>query len=169
MADARCYASRMDGGACFDPTGRYRYRVWRSWEPALPTVTFIMLNPSTADASHDDPTIRRCLSFARSWGFGRLDVVNLCAYRATSPAVLLAADDPFGPENGQHLLAALTNADLVVAAWGNHGRVFTPPPFGRAVHHLGLTKLAQPRHPLYVHGETRPLAWMGRHSHVQIS
>jgi len=159
----------VNSGACFDPTGAYRYHLWREWEPARPTVTFVMLNPSTADAHLDDPTIRRCVSFARSWGFGRLDVVNLCAYRATSPAVLLVAEEPFGPENGQHLLAALANADLVIAAWGNHGRAFTPPPFERAVHHLGLTKLGQPRHPLYVRGETRPVAWMDRQGDVETS
>ena len=75
----------MDSGACFDSTGAYRYRLWREWDVSKPSVTFVMLNPSTAGAKDDDPTIRRCLSFARSWGFGRLEVVNLCAYRATSP------------------------------------------------------------------------------------
>ncbi|MEP7214721.1 MAG: DUF1643 domain-containing protein [Anaerolineaceae bacterium] len=159
----------MNGGACFDPSGAYRYRLWREWDPALPGVTFVMLNPSSADAEHDDPTIRRCMSFARSWGFGRLDVVNLCAYRAASPRALLAAEDPFGPENGLHLRAAGADADLVVAGWGNQGRVFTRPPFARAVHHLGLTKLGQPRHPLYVRGETRPIAWTDRQRDTQTS
>ncbi|MEP6871676.1 MAG: DUF1643 domain-containing protein [Anaerolineaceae bacterium] len=157
----------MEGGACFDSSGAYRYRLWRAWEPALPIVTFVMLNPSSADAERDDPTIRRCIGFARSWGFGRLQTVNLCAYRATSPRALLASDDPFGPENEQHLLAALANADLVIAAWGNHGRSFTPPTFDQNVHHLGLTTLGQPRHPLYVRGETRLVPWITGQSEAQ--
>ena len=157
----------MEGGACFDSSGAYRYRLWRAWEPALPIVTFVMLNPSSADAERDDPTIRRCIGFARGWGFGRLNVVNLCAYRALTPKELLAAEDPFGPDNGSHLQTAVANADLVVAAWGNHGRKLTSPTFARPLHHLGLTKLGQPRHPLYVRGETRPVAWTDRQSEAQ--
>lgn len=149
----------MDSGACFDSTGVYRYRLWREWDVSKPSVTFVMLNPSTAGAKDDDPTIRRCLSFARSWGFGRLEVVNLCAYRATSPKALLAADEPVGRDNGVHFRAAVENASLVVAAWGNHGRNLARPAFGRPVYNLGLTKLAQPRHPLYVLGTTRPMVW----------
>ena len=149
----------MDSGACFDSIGAYRYRLWREWDVSKPSVTFVMLNPSTADAKDDDPTIRRCLSFACSWGFGRLEVVNLCAYRATSPKALLAADEPVGRDNGVHFRAAVENASLVVAAWGNHGRNLVRPAFGRPVYNLGLTKLAQPRHPLYVLGTTRPMGW----------
>ena len=149
----------MDSGACFDSTGVYRYRLWREWDVSKPSVTFVMLNPSTADAKDDDPTIRRCLSFACIWGFGRLEVVNLCAYRATDPRWLFAAKDPVGPENAAYLRAATENAAMIVAAWGNHGCGLNWPLFRGCVHNLGLTKLGQPRHPLRILAETQPLAW----------
>ncbi|TMF61888.1 MAG: DUF1643 domain-containing protein, partial [Chloroflexi bacterium] len=68
-------------GATFSADRRYRYRLWRRWDGARPVVAFVMLNPSTADARRDDPTIRRCIGFAKSWGFGGVEVVNLFAYR----------------------------------------------------------------------------------------
>lgn len=75
--------------------GAYRYRLWRCWQPTLGSVLWIMLNPSTATEAEDDPTIRRCVSFADTWGFGGIDVVNLFAYRATSPLVMMSAKDPW--------------------------------------------------------------------------
>ena len=86
-------------GADFDPTGVYRYSLWREWDARAPAVAFVMLNPSTADAGKDDPTIRRCASFARSWGYGSLEVVNLFAYRASEPKRLRQTPDPIGPAN----------------------------------------------------------------------
>ena len=151
----------MLGGATFDSTGAYRYHLWREWDSALPPVTFVMLNPSTADAGHDDPTIRRCVGFAQSWGYGRLEVVNLFAYRATSPRELFAADDPVGPENEAWLRSA-TNAREVVVAWGDYGRasrgtlVWIAAPAPRC---LGLTALGQPRHPLYLPKDRTPQPW----------
>ena len=72
-------------GAVIDPTGLYRYSLWREWNPDAAQITFIMLNPSRADATNDDPTIRRCINFASSWGYGYLEVVNLFAYRTSHP------------------------------------------------------------------------------------
>lgn len=120
-------------------------------------VTFVMLNPSTADAVADDPTIRRCIGFAQAWGFGALEVVNLYAYRATRPAELFAADDPVGPRNNRFVRAAARSAALVVAAWGVYGRrhgrdaavLATLRRIG-PVHCLGMTLGGQPRHPLFV-------------------
>ncbi len=149
----------MEGRACFDSSGAYRYRLWREWDAALPCVVFVMLNPSTADGEGDDPTVRRCIGFARSWGFGRLEVVNLCAYRATTPSDLFGADDPVGRDNGAHLKTAVDGASLIVVAWGNNARNLATPRFDGA-HHIGLTKLGQPRHPLYVSGCTRPTQWL---------
>ncbi|MGH3977119.1 MAG: DUF1643 domain-containing protein, partial [Pseudonocardiaceae bacterium] len=107
--------------------GRYRYQLTRTWDPGQQRATFIMLNPSTADAADDDPTIRRCTSYARSWGLGGLMVVNLYAYRATDPADLWKVDDPVGPDNDDHLravLAAATDVGApVVAAWGANARL----------------------------------------------
>lgn len=133
----------------------YRYRLTRSWGPGK-TVAFIMLNPSTATAEVDDPTIRRCVGFARAWGYDTLEVVNLFARRATDPGVLYEVEDPVGPENDRHLLEVCSNARLVVAAWGVHGafktrgaRVLDLLKLTR-VCHLGLTKEGHPRHPLYL-------------------
>ena len=86
----------MHTGAEFDATGCYRYLLWRSWDGQAPRVGFVMLNPSRADAAVNDPTIRRCLGFARTWGFGAMDVVNLFAYCTAQPAVLRQVNDPIG-------------------------------------------------------------------------
>ncbi len=148
----------MIGGATFDATGAYRYHLWREWDPDLPPVTFVMLNPSTADATRDDPTIRRCIGFARSWGYGRLEVVNLFAFRAASPGELFAAGDPTGPENAWWLSRA--NRTDIVVAWGNHGRRAAGgvrEAVARArTWCMGLTALGQPVHPLYVPGSRQP-------------
>src|SRR5438128_11131670 len=108
------------GGATFSRDRRYRYRLWRRWDRSRAVVAFVMLSPSTADAMHDDPTIRRCVGFARAWGCGGVDVVNLFALRATDPRALRKAADPIGPANERHLRRAVRAAGLVVLAWGAH-------------------------------------------------
>ena len=158
----QCYARSLDGGACFDGSGAYRYRLWREWDRTLPAVTFVMLNPSAAGAETNDPTIRRCIGFARSWGFGRIEVVNLCGFRASSPRALSAANDPQGAENRSHLETAVEQADFLVAAWGNQGRRIPRPPMGEKTYHLGLTRLGEPRHPLYLRAETTPSPWIAQ-------
>ena len=104
------------GGATFSRDRRYRYRLWRRWDRSRAVVAFVMLNPSTADAMHDDPTIRRCVGFARAWGFGGVDVVNLFALRATDTRALRKAADPIGPANDRHLRRAVRSAGLIVLA-----------------------------------------------------
>jgi hypothetical protein len=148
----------MKTGAILDPTGIYRYLLWREWEPGGRRIAFVMLNPSTADATTNDPTIRRCIGFARSWGFGALDVVNLFAYRATYPLELRNAADPVGPENDQYILDASKRADVVLLAWGNHGtlldrdrEVLRLLSGRRDLLCLNVTNAGQPRHPLYAH------------------
>lgn len=152
--------------AVLSESGRYRYALTRTWAPAAGAVCFVMLNPSTADASEDDPTIRRCIGFARAWGFGRLEVVNLFAWRATDPAALRGVADPVGPENDGHIMRAARGAKLVIAAWGAHGALLERGEEVRAmlarrfvVHHLGLTKEGHPRHPLYLRADLQPEAW----------
>ncbi len=150
--------------ATFDSTSQYRYRLGRFWNAALPRVTFVMLNPSTADHRQDDPTIRRCIGFARDWGFGSLVVVNLFAFRTPSPARLARAPAPVGPDNDRALRRARGESALVVAAWGNHGRLRDRDREVRALLDdravcLGMTKLGQPRHPLYVRRDARPTRW----------
>ena len=117
----------MQRSADFSPCGRYRYALHRAWTSGgkVPArrdrVLIVALNPSTADAQQDDPTIRRCIAFAQAWGFRALCVANLFAWRATRPDDLKAAIDPVGPDNDAWLRRESRRAALVVAAWGVHG------------------------------------------------
>lgn len=148
--------STMHRPADISACGRYRYLLGRRWADG-PRATFIMLNPSTADAEQDDPTIRRCIGYARAWGMGALQVVNLYALRATDPAELWRAQDPIGPDNDITLVAcALAHRPApLIAAWGAHARpdrvaaVLALPGMDRLTA-LGVTKAGQPRHPLYL-------------------
>lgn len=154
----------------------YRYTLWRHWG-SLPGdddlftgrenglhrdqyVQFIGLNPSTADEQKDDPTIRRCIQFAKDWGYGSFCMTNLFAYRATVPADMTKQQDPVGVDNDKWLQEIAKGAGLIVAAWGTLGghrkrdirvRELIP-----NLHCLGLTAGNHPRHPLYVAGDTRP-------------
>ncbi len=130
--------------------------------PRGPLVLFIDLNPSTADETNDDPTITRCVNFARAWGFGGLVMANLFAYRATDPQKLSQCPDPVGPENNRSLLKLQEEASLVVAAWGNHGTLFDR---GSEVlkllkepHCLEMSLSGQPKHPLYLKSDLKPRA-----------
>ncbi len=154
--------SRM--GAEFDATGAYRYSLWRECDTRAPAVAFVMLNPSTADAERDDPTIRRCANLARSWGYGSLEVVNLFAYRASEPKRLRETRDPIGPANDDYLVDAADRTRVVIVAWGVHGGLMDRDLeafrllAGRGdIHCLGFTKAGHPRHPLYVRRETVPV------------
>lgn len=151
-----------EGAAVLSGCGRYRYLLTRRWADD-PAVTFVMLNPSTADATTDDPTIRRCIGFAKSWGYGSLNVVNLFAFRATDPRDLLAATDPVGPRNDAFLHDYLP---VSVAAWGAHklavarARQVMQAFAGRPLLWcLGVTKDGHPRHPLYVRADAPLIPW----------
>ena len=114
---------------------------------------FIMLNPSTADASADDPTIRRCIGFAHDWGYGGVRVGNLFAWRTPYPAVLRSVSDPIGRDNDGALRQLAAGAALVVAAWGVHGTLHERAQafcqqFPHALHALGITQSGEPAHPL---------------------
>lgn len=154
----------MNGQAVISACGRYRYSLQRRWRDDGRTMAFVMLNPSTADALVDDPTIRRCIGFAQREGCGGIHVVNAFAFRATDPRDLLAADDPVGPENDDAIVAAVRSCDVVVAAWG----AGAPRPLRaridqvhrallevrrRPVQCLGVTAAGAPRHPLFVRAD----------------
>jgi hypothetical protein len=147
-------------GAEFSPCRRYRYVLWRTWDPAAATVNFTCLNPSTADEQIDDRTIGRFIGFARDWGYGGLVMTNLFAFRATKPADMRAAVDPVGPDNDAWLVKVAGCAGLVVAAWGNDGSHLRRDEQVRwmlpALHCLRLTKTGQSGHPLYVRGDVTP-------------
>lgn len=136
---------------------KYRYLLRRDYsgvgrDQAL-TCLFVMLNPSTADAEHDDPTIRRCKSFAQREAYSALEVVNLYAFRSTDPKQLWQEFDPIGPENDQYIREAIARAGLVVAAWGSHAKRMRAKAIERLMpgaFALGFTKKGSPKHPLYI-------------------
>jgi hypothetical protein len=139
----------------------YRYLLYRTWNSIGPQITWIMLNPSTADATADDPTIRRCIHFSREWGFGSLSVVNLFAYRAVSVRDMQAASDPIGPENDTYLLQACKQTSCLLVAWGRDGQYHGRDQEvckkllaqGFRLFCLGTNQDGSPKHPLYVRKE----------------
>lgn len=151
----------MESGSLFDVSGKYRYSLWRAWSAYHPRIAFVLLNPSIADEERNDPTIRRCIGFARAWKFGSVEVVNLFAYRATNAKELLKVDDPVGEENNYYLVQAVERCATVVVGWGTRenllGRdrqVLSLLVSKKDVYCLGITKDGQPRHPLYVKGDS---------------
>jgi hypothetical protein len=152
-------------GAEISSCEKYRYWLDRRWVKAqepLRTVMFIGLNPSTADDFDDDPTIRRCVRFAKDWGFNHLLMMNLFAFRATDPKQMSLCSDPVGPQNDDMLKLYSGKVSLIVAAWGVSGACN-----GRDIevlkmlsdfniHALKLTKHGQPSHPLYLSKDLKP-------------
>jgi hypothetical protein len=151
--------------ATLSDCGLYRYDLLRSWAVG-PHVTFVMMNPSTADAEDDDPTIRRCVGFAKSWGFAGLVVVNLYAFRATEVSDLWEAADPVGPKNDLHI-EAHAFCGMTVAAWGAKRRaarraagvVARLTAKGRKLYAIRETKSGWPEHPLFLPAHLKPFAW----------
>lgn len=149
--------------AVLSDCGTYRYLLTRTWDETQPAVGFIMLNPSTADANEDDPTIRRCVGFAKAWGYGGIKVRNLYALRSTDPKALRSHADPHGPDNYKYVEAAVDDA-LTICAWGanadpidSRGLIDALLGWGGKPHHLGLTKGGFPKHPLYLRADTTPI------------
>jgi hypothetical protein len=164
----------------------YRFTLWRSWgqpkelpygrmgkdgfEPvpikgAAEFVMFIGLNPSTADESKNDPTIRRCIAFAKRWGYGAMCMTNLFAYRATLPKDMMAFSEPIGMDNGPHLISVARYASVVVACWGKHGRhndrdanvicLFEMSGLASKISCLSVNTDGTPKHPLYLRADTK--------------
>jgi hypothetical protein len=153
----------IERGACMSTCGTYRYALWRVWDRRRPRITWVMLNPSTACGTMDDPTTRRCIRFSAAWGAGGLTVANLFAARTTDPALLADFDDPVGPLNDIYLRNALAAENMyVVCAWGAQAWVADRAAVVRCLIHttgksaycLGTTKEGHPRHPLYVAAST---------------
>jgi hypothetical protein len=150
----------MKANATLSKCRKYRYALWRTWDDSKSYAMFIGLNPSTADETTDDPTIRRCITFARTWGYGGLCMVNLFAYRATEPSNMKTAIDPIGPENDTWLKKLAKNAGVIIAAWGNDGiflnrssdvKLMLPD-----LMCLKLNKSGEPVHPLYQPNNSMP-------------
>jgi hypothetical protein len=153
----------MERKTIFSTCRRYRYVLWREFGPDLERfVMFVCLNPSIADETENDPTLRRCIDFAKQWEFGALAMTNLFAFVATQPADMKAANDPVGPENDVYLAAVAKEASLIVVAWGERGqfrmerdaavlKLLNQP------HCLGFTKYRRPRHPSRVRKNLSPI------------
>lgn len=170
--------------AVISDCGKYRYRLSRTWMPGRPVATFVMLNPSTADAMVDDATIRKCMGFAQRWGMGGIRVGNLFAYRATKPADMMhkSVVDPVGPDNERHLMAlcrdaagnAIDDDGLIICAWGANGSYMDQDQTflgwcemdwlikERCVKALRLTSKGAPEHPLYVPYNIDPIPLLGK-------
>lgn len=149
-------------GALISECGEYRFTLWRNLPEghAGMCVNFIMLNPSTADHEKDDPTIRRCIGYARSWGFGKLIITNLFALRSTDPRVLQRHADPVGEGNDEQIVAMADRSHRIIFAWGNHGKLLGRGNEVRKLlseggvmeefnYCLGMNKTGEPVHPLY--------------------
>lgn len=153
----------MNRWANLSECGQYRYALGRYWAPGQ-WVVLVGLNPSTADAEQDDPTIRRCVTFAKDWGYAGLVMLNLFAFRATKPAGMMRAADPVGPENDRWLTMMRGDAGVTtVAAWGTGGAFRGRDAEVRRLlpdlHYLRLTKDGHPAHPLYLPATLRPIPW----------
>lgn len=151
----------MQSGAVI--IGNYRYLLWREWNSSNKTVSFIMLNPNSADAQTNDPTITRCINFARSWGYGRLEVVNLFAYRTSKPSLLKQVVKPIGKDNDRYVIESVERSARVILAWGNHGvwrkqdlYVLQLLKNHNHLYSFGITKRGCPRHPLYLRSTIKP-------------
>lgn len=147
--------------AVFSPCQTWRYVLARTWNPDLPRLLVIGLNPSVASETQDDNTIRRCIGFARDWGYGTYTMCNAFGLRSTDPAGLLAVSDPNGLENDQYIYEQSRLAAMVLVAWGAHKlmkkrarhvlKLLDKQPYC-----LGTTKKGFPKHPLYVIGTRKP-------------
>lgn len=178
----------MPPAAVISRCGNYRYRLTRMIDYGRDldavtydvsharehVVTFVMLNPSTADATMDDPTIRRCIGFARRWGYRQLNVANLFAWRATDPVELTSVKDPVGGKNEDHVRAVVASSDKVICAWGALGAYMDQDlttigwmdkePDVKLMC-LGMTKHGHPRHPLYVPYSAEVVPFVPREMH----
>ncbi|QRY48122.1 DUF1643 domain-containing protein [Mycolicibacterium boenickei] len=160
------FTDAVASSAVISGCGRYRYELIRRWDDG-PLLEFVMLNPSTADASLDDPTIRRCIAFAKAWGYCGIVVRNLYALRATNPQVLLNySGDAYGPRNDEFIVSNV--ADCTIAAWGSHAATLWPETLDTIkildacrpqLFCLGVNANGSPKHPLYVPSSRTPVRW----------
>ena len=151
----------------FSPGRNWRYRLVRVWDSKRPRLAWVILNGSDADEHHNDPTVRRCISFARAWGYGGVDIANLYGLVSKNPGALRRHSDPVGPDNDRHLAAVCSENDLTVLAWGPDAcadRVHAVTQMlrrligshGGSLAVLGWTQGEQPLHPLLAPKDATP-------------
>ncbi len=179
----------MNRETIFSDDRKYRYTLWRQWDaeilltesdPAVRAkasqfVQFIGLNPSTATETEDDPTIRRCIAYAKAWGYGAMCMTNLFAFRATDPKVMKAQEYPIEEKhatlrlNNVRIFNIADTASLIICAWGKHGAHLNRGDdvcslmrtlFHEKIHHLGLNGDGSPKHPLYLKKTLQPIPWI---------
>jgi hypothetical protein len=159
------FDSEIIKGAVFSRCRRYRYSLHRTWDAGDDRyVNFIGLNPSTADEDLDDPTIKKCMKFALSWGYGGIVMTNIFAWRDTSPAEMKKAVEPIGEVNDRCLISIARDASLVIAAWSQHGSFKNRSQDVRKLLNnfpLHILKMgaSEPWHPLYLKDSTQPIIW----------
>ncbi|MFT6098812.1 MAG: hypothetical protein ACJAYF_001355 [Arenicella sp.] len=151
----------MKADAKLSDCRNYRFALWRTWDDSKPFAMIVGLNPSTADEVKDDPTLTRCINFAKSWGYGGVCMTNLFAYRATDPKDMKAQNDPIGANNDIWLNKLANDAGIVVAAWGNDGRYLSRSNMVVEMlpnlHYLKMNKSGEPAHPLYLKADLIPV------------
>lgn len=156
-----------DKSAVISEDGVMRYNLIREWDGDKPNLLFVLLNPSTADAKQDDPTIRRCVGFAQRLGFGTMIVVNLFAYRCSKPKHLLNTHNIIGRDNDRYIINAAKRVSMIIVAWGCHKAVLRGDRSQKVLNILpkdktfclGKTKDGYPKHPLYVPYESKPISY----------
>jgi len=155
----------MMSNAALSACRTYRYDLCRGWGDPKRMVAFIGLNPSTADETKEDPTIRRCIGFAKAWGYGGIHMLNLFAFRATDPKAMKTADDPVGPLNDYYIMGVHMLCEKTVAAWGSHGGYMDRSAAVRKLipelYCLKTNRDGQPAHPLYLKKDLKPVGFAG--------
>lgn len=152
----------IECGAKFSPCRKYRYTLWRVWDEEKPMIAFLALNPSAADEEKNDPTVQRCINYAKKWGYGGMYMLNIFAFRATDPKVMKAEEDPVGEENDKFILETIEKVDRLICAWGNHGQHMDRSDdieillHGLKLECLGVNKSGEPKHPLYLKADLEP-------------
>jgi hypothetical protein len=152
---------KMKKSAILSDDRLYRYSLSRIWDSSLPTVMFIGLNPSTADETENDPTINRCIGFAKSWGYGGLVMTNLFAFRSTDPKILKSVKEPIGDKNNDWLIQLAKESKIIIAAWGTNGTLLNRDKEIKklfpTLYCLELSKENHPKHPLYLKKTKTPI------------
>lgn len=152
--------------AAFSDCETYRYYLRRTWDRSLSRVCFVLCNPSTATEIVNDPTITRCIGFAKAWDCGGIDIVNIFALRSTDPAALYKARDPIGEHNDEAIKEAVARCRITMVAWSNHGKLDARgcrvakmiAPLSNTIWCFGLTGSNYPKHPLYLKSDSKPQA-----------
>jgi len=160
--------------AVYSSCGKYRYSLTRIWNEKAEKLHFVMLNPSTATEIQNDPTVERCERRARTLKFGSFRVTNIFAWRDTDPKKMKCAKDPVGLQNNKAILDGCQWADCTIAAWGNHGLHLDRGNYvielmkkcGKPIFHLGISKVGQPKHPLYISYDILPTIWLGNNKNL---